>query len=240
MKHRNVILAVLFTSSLLIASPANAQQPQRGQMAGPDSMRGPMTRAMMRPGMMAMRSMHQRMMQNPLHRAEMMAFMLPALTDTLGLSDDQVVQINQLRSEVMTQRQEHQQQVMTYRQQLMDLFEGDEQPAPDSVRQHLLGMAELRATQRAAFYETAQQMREVLTPEQEQMLEGMTPQQQMRQMMSNMTMMEMMQMMRAMHGGMMDRRMMRNRPGMFMMHGPMGRRGGMQHHMRMHRNRQNQ
>jgi hypothetical protein len=92
----------------------------------------------------------------------------------------------------------------------------------------------MRASQQASMYETAHRMRQVLTDEQRQMLDGLTPQQMMRQMMSRMPMMDMMQMMRSMHGGgMMSGKMMQG----MMQHQSMMR--GM-HPRRMQQDRQNQ
>lgn len=191
-------------------------------------MKGRMGQGMMGQGMMRMmQGMHEQMMQNPMHRASMMTFMLPALADTLGLSEQQLEQINQLKSEAMTQRQEHRDQIMTQRKEFMSLFEADEQPAPEAVRQHLTAMAEMRAGRQAAMYETAQEMRQVLTAEQRQTLGSLTHQQKMRQMMSQMPMMDMMQMMRSVHGGMMG-------PGMMAGYGPM--RGQMMQQRRMQEN----
>jgi hypothetical protein len=241
MKRFIAVLTILFASVLLASSPVQAQQPQRGMMMRSDSMRGsmmgPMQSQMMAGSMIPMmRGTHRQMMQNPMHRTSMMAFMLPALADTLGLSDDQVAQLDQLQGGLMEQRQAHHQQIMTHRQELMGLFEGDEQPAAEAVREHLSAMAVLHANQQATVYETALQMRGVLTAEQQEMLDGMTPQQQMRQMMSRMTMMDMMQMMRSIHGGTMGGGMMQNMP---MRQGGMMYQGRHQH-MPMHHNRQNQ
>ena len=185
--------------------------------------------------MQRMQGMHQKMMQNPMHRAQMMTFMLPALADTLGLSDQQIEQMNQLKSEAMAQRNDQKEQMMTHRKELMGLFEGDGQPSADAVRQHLTAMAEMRAGQQAAMYEASQQMRQVLTAEQREMLSGMTMQQRMRQMMANMPMMDMMQMMRSMHGGMMGGGMMQNMP---MQNGGMMQQGGMKN-MPGQQNREN-
>lgn len=243
MKRIHIVLSILLVSAMLTALPAQAQ-PQRGMMARSDSIRGfmmgPMQGQMMGAGMMQMmRGMHQQMMQNPMHRTSMIAFMLPALADTLGLSEEQVAQLNRLQNDMRAQRQAHRAQMMTHRQALMGLFGADEQPAADAVREHLSAMAVLRANQQAALYETGQQMRDVLTAEQRQMLDGMTPQQQMRQMMSNMTVLDMMQMMRSMHGGMMGGGMMQRMQNMPMRQGGMMQQG-MRQNMPMHRNRQNQ
>lgn len=220
MKRFTAVLSIILSALLLTALPAEAQhRPHHGQQQGqnPQGMRGQgmMQGGMMQGGMMPMmHRMHQQMMQNPMHRARMMTFMLPALADTLGFSEEQTGQINQLMSEAMSRHKEHQQQMMTHRQELMSRFEGDAQPSAEVVREHVMAMAEMRANQQMALYETAQQMREVLTDDQRQMLDDMTPQQHMRQMMTNMSMMDMMQMMQTMHGrqmgGMMQGRMMQH------------------------------
>lgn len=197
-------------------------------MVSSDSMPGPMMGTMHRGMMQMMQGMHQQMMQHPMHRFNMRAFMLPALADTLGLSEEQVSELQELKSEAMNQRQEHRQQMMADRKEFMGLFENG-QPSPERVRQHVTEMAEKRANQQAAAYETAQQMRDVLTDKQRQILDGLTHQESMRQMMSNMPMMDMMQTMRFMHGsGMMS--------GAMMQHRGMMRQGGMKN-MRGQQNR---
>lgn len=234
MKRRAASLSILLTVTLLLALPAEAQRKQHhgqkdrpGMMARSDSMPDPMM-GMMQGGMMQrMHGMHQRMMQNPMHRSSMMAFMLPALADTLGLSEEQQSRLQELKSGVMNQREEHRQQMMSHRKEFRGLFE-EGQPSPEQVRQHMMAMAESRVDQRAALYETAHRMRQVLTDDQRQLLDDLPPQQRMRQMMSNMPMMDMMQMMKVMHGS--------NGGG-----GMMG--GGMQGNMKnmpMHQNRQNE
>ena len=235
MKRFTAVLSIFLTFALFTALPAEAQHRQRhGQQQG-QNQQGMMGQGMMQGGMMPMmHRMHQQMMQNPMHRARMMAFVLPALADTLELSDQQIAQINQLKSEAMAQHKAHQQQMMTHRQELMGLFESNAQPSTDAVREHVMAMAEMRANQQVALYETAQQMRQVLSDDQRQMLDGMTPQQQMHHMMANMPMMDMMQMMQSMHGGMMG-----SMPGMSMMQGGMMQQG-MRQNMPMHRNRPNQ
>lgn len=198
-------------------------------MARSDSIPGPMM-GMMQGGMMQMmRGMHQRMMQNPMHRSRMMAFMLPALADTLGLSEQQRDQLQELKDRAMNQRQTHRQQMMADRQEFMGLFE-EGQPSSEQVRRHMMAMTEMRVDQRVTFYEVAQKMRRVLTDEQRQMLDDLTPRQRMRQMMSTMPMTDMMQMMQSMHGSMM---------GGGMMGSGMMQQGSMKN-MPMHQNRQNQ
>jgi Spy/CpxP family protein refolding chaperone len=195
-------------------------------MQGQGMMQGDMMQNM--PMMMQrMRAMHQRMMQNPMHRARMMAFMLPAMADTLGLSEEQTAQLNQLKSEAMAQRKEQMKQVKAHRRQLMALFDEDGQPSADAMRAHLTAMAELQTDQKIALYGTAQEMRQVLTAEQRKTLSSMSMKQRMRQMMANMPMMDMMQMMQSMHGGMMGGGMMQMMQDMPMQKGGMMQEGGM-------------
>jgi len=258
MKRFTVVLSIFLSLGLLLPVSADAQhrqhhgqQGQQSMMARPDSMPGGMMGMMqgdmMGQGMMQMmRGMHQQMMQNPMHRSHMTAFMLPALADTLGLSDQQVEQINQLKSEAMSRRSEHQEQMTAQREEFMSLFETEGQPSVEAVRQHLTAMAGTRADRQAAMYETSQQMRQVFTDEQRTTLDSLPPQQKMRQMMSQMPMMDMMQMMGSMGGGMgacpMGGGMMNGMQGMPMMkgmHQQMMQQGGMQN-MPMQQNGSNQ
>lgn len=218
MKRLPIVLSTLFALALFTAAAAptfaqHEQHHQQEQQARADTMPG-MMQGMMSPGMMQggmmqmMHGMHQQMMQNPMHRANMMAFTLPALADTLELSDEQTQQLDALKSELTGRLQSSREQMTTRHEELSGLFEEGARPDADQVRQHLEEMAELRADRQAALYETAQEMREVLTDEQQQMLDEMTPQEQMHQVMANMTMQDMMQMMQSMHGGMMGGGMM--------------------------------
>ncbi|MGK7296159.1 MAG: hypothetical protein ACNS61_10105 [Candidatus Wenzhouxiangella sp. M2_3B_020] len=228
MKYRPAFFSLLLTAMLVLALPARAQQPGQQQMPMMDGM--PMMQMPM------MQAMHQQMMQDPLHRTSMMAFMLPALADTLELTDQQRGQLVELKRTMMQERQQMMQEMQDWRQQMMALFEGAGQPEPAEVRRHLVERAEMQARQQADLYETAREMQQVLTEEQRQMLMGMTMQQKMRQVMANMTMMDMMQMMRAMHGGMMMGGMM----GGGMMDGrPMMQPGMMQQKMPMRPKGQN-
>lgn len=249
MKRLIPVLSIALTFAFLVPFSVTAQhhgQRDQGMMNRSDSMPGGMMgQGMMQhmPMMQRMHVMHRRMMENPMHRAQMMTFMLPALADTLGLSDQQVEQIDRLKSEALAQRRDHRQQRTAQRKKLMGLFEGEEQPSTDAVRQRLTAMAEMCVNQQVAMYETAQQMRQVLTAEQRETLAGMSMQQRMRQMMANMPMMDMMQMMQSMCGGMMGKGMMpggrmQNTPMMRGMHQRMMQQDGVQN-MSRQQDRQN-
>lgn len=226
------LLSVLASLLILgLVGPVQAQQPHHGhRMHADTSNGGQMERPMMHSdrmhgtsmmqdmpmmrNMSMMQSMHQRMMQSPMHRAGMTAFMLPALADTLDLSSDQVNHLQEHRSALLEQRQTHRRDLQKAQQDLQALFD-EGQPDPAAVRTHLHALADLHADQRAALYETAHAMRTVLTDAQRQQLDDMTPQQHMHQMMTRMSMHEAMQMMRAMHGAcMMNGMGMMNRMGM--------------------------
>ncbi|MGK7294293.1 MAG: hypothetical protein ACNS61_00525 [Candidatus Wenzhouxiangella sp. M2_3B_020] len=229
MEHRTTFFSLLLAATFVLALPARGQQPGQPPMDMPGNM--PMMQMPM------MQAMHGQMMQNPMHRTSMMAFMLPTLADTLELTGQQRERLTELKRTMMQQRQQMMQRMQDRQQQMRDLFAGEGQPAPAEVRQHLMAVAELRARQQADLYEVAREMQQVLTDEQRQMLTGMTPQQTMRQMMANMTMMDMMQMMRAMHGGMVGGGMMNRMP--MMMQPGMMRPGMMQQRSPMNRDGQN-
>lgn len=222
MKPLSAALSILLTFAVFSA-PALAQQPRPGMMAPSDSMSRPMMGQMqgdrMQGGMMQMmQGMRSQMMQHPMHRSSMMTFMLPALADTLGLSEDQRSQLQQRKNDVLEQQRQLQQEMSNERTEFRTLFEEGEQPSSDSVREHLTTMAEMQVSARAMMYEAAQEMREILTEEQRQMLDEMPAEQQMRHMMATMPMTEMMQMMQTMRGtmgqqGMRNMRMAHPGPG---------------------------
>lgn len=203
MMHRTLFSLALVLSLLALSGPpAWAQRP--GMMMRPDTSARPMGMGpgrMMGPGMMQrMQGMHRRMMQRPLHRTSMAAFLLPALADTLGLSSQQTEQLGSMKQTLLTRYREDRRQMLARRSELQSLFEDEARPDAETVREHLRTVAGLRAEQRALVYETGQSMREVLTPEQREAFDAFTPRQQMRALMTRLTMAEMMQMRRVMHG----------------------------------------
>ncbi|ACY48268.1 Spy/CpxP family protein refolding chaperone [Rhodothermus marinus] len=215
----------------LLSMPALAQQ-HGHQMMRPDTARGMMQGGMMgQMGMMPMMQMMPRMMgmmqqgmmmQNPLHRATMMAFVLPAMADTLGLSEQQQRQLGELKQRMLQAHRARQQEIRQHQQALQALFQNEQQPDPAALREHLQAIARLEVDDRLAPYETFRQMLQVLNDAQRERLRGMQPHQLMAYMM-RLPMMEMMPMMHMMHGreGMM--RMMQGgmMPMMQMMQGGM-------------------
>lgn len=212
----------------LLSMPALAQQ-HGHQMMRPDTARGMMQGGMMgQMGMMSMMQMMPRMMgmmqqgmmmQNPLHRATIMAFVLPAMADTLGLSEQQQRQLGELKQRMLQAHRARQQEVRQHQQALQALFQNEQQPDPTALREHLQAIARLEVDDRIAPYETFRQMLQVLNDTQRERLRGMQPHQLMAYMM-RLPMMEMMPMMHMMHGG---EGMMR----MMMQGGMMGQMGMM-------------
>ena len=203
MMHRTLFSLALVLSLLALSGPpAWAQRP--GMMMRPDTSARPMGMGpgrMMSPGMVQrMQGVHRRMMQRPLHRTSMAAFLLPALADTLGLSSQQTEQLGRMKQAMMARHREHRRQMLARRSELQSLFEDEARPDAETVREHLRAVARLRAEQRALVYETGQSMREVLTPEQREAFDALTPRQQMRALMTRLTVADMMQMRRMMHG----------------------------------------
>lgn len=197
MKHVIGVLLMFTCSVSLLVLPVQAQQPQQGPPARPDTM------PMMMPPMMGMMQgmMPQQMMQDPMHRAGMMAYAMPALADTLELSEEQRETLQERKQQFVDQQEGQRQKMRAQQKQLRALFEDAAQPGPAAVREQLQALADLRVEQQAARYEAVLQMRDVLTDAQQEALDQMDPRALHRQMMAHMTVMDMMQMMRALHDG---------------------------------------
>jgi len=198
-----VILSILVVLGLWVPGSAWGQGGPSGRRTMADSIRGPgmrmMQGRMMEGGMIQM--MQRRVARRPLHRATMTGFLLPALADTLNLSDEQLHRIRQLRSASMAQQRSHRDEMQDRRGELSRLFDADEHPSAETVREHMRMMAALRANHRASMYETAQQMRQVLTAEQRGMVDGLPPRHLVRLTMAHMPMLDVMRLMRSMRGG---------------------------------------
>jgi len=191
----------------------NMQQGMMGMMHGGMGMQGGMMGMMMqRMGMM---------MQHPMHRTMAMLFTLPYLEEELGLSEEQKKQLEQLKQEFLQQHRSTMQAIQGLRQTLMEKMQ-DPEASLDDIRASMKTMMDMKLNMHMLALETARKMKQVLTEEQRQKLQAMTPQQWMQAMMRHMPMMEMMQMMK-MHQGMMGGGMMMGGMGMQqqgMMHAP--------------------
>jgi len=150
------------------------------------------------PAMMNLMQEHMTMMDDPLRRSAMLVHMLPTMQESLGLSDDQVMRMKQSTQQYKERNDTHQQQMKRATEQLDELLASEDAP-PNRVRSLLEETASHGARMQALAFESAAEMKGMLSAEQRAKLSGMKPMQMHHHMMTNMTMMEMMQ---AMHGGM--------------------------------------
>jgi Spy/CpxP family protein refolding chaperone len=167
-----------------------------------------------------MARLHRRMMRSPMYRMQMNVLLLPALADTLGLTDDQLRRLEQLRTTLQNEQQEWRRQMQAKRQSFRRLMASDSLPSAEAVRTHMQTIASLRVEHQASTYAAAQSMRDVLTEEQRAAVDDLPPRRRVRLLMTHVPMMDMMQMMGPMGGG---AGAWGPRMGM---HRRMGRRGG--------------
>lgn len=232
--------------AVVVTLPAAAQHEQhhpqqadtsRGMMPGGMMQGGMMQGGMTQDGMMdmmhgGMMQMHMQMMQqamnDPLRRRTMLVHVLPTMQEPLGLSDEQVTDLQSAARQLEEEHRTHGEQMAQARQRLQDAMDSDE-AAPGQVRSMLEEVALHHARMQAFAYETGVQMESILTDEQRSRLSEMAPMQLHQHMMMNMTMMEMMQAMHGamgsggMHAGMMPRGMMELMKGGMMRGGMMNR-----------------
>jgi len=214
---------VLSFALALSTIPALAQGPPRmgGGPGPPDSVwAGAYGGGMMGAGTPMMARLHRRMMRSPMHRMQMNVLLLPALADTLGLTDDQLRRLEQLRTTLQNEQQEWRRQMQAKRQSFRRLMASDSLPSAEAVRTHMQTIASLRVEHQASTYAAAQSMRDVLTEEQRAAVDDLPPRRRVRLLMTHVPMMDMMQMMGPMGGG---AGAWGPRMGM---HRRMGRRGG--------------
>lgn len=136
---------------------------------------------------------------NPLRRADMLVFVVPSLADTLNLTDQQVQQLDQLRSEFATSRAQTEQEIEDQQLALVEQLRGTNPPASE-LEGELQRIAELSVETQLSGYRTLQDMLDLLSPEQQQTVASLSPMAMQDLMMRNMTIMEARQMMEALQG----------------------------------------
>lgn len=137
---------------------------------------------------------------HPLRRATMQSLVLPALADTLGLSADQTRRLEELRTSLLSEQKTRREELHAQKKEAHQLFQETAMPDPEAVRTKMEAVATQRANVKAAPYETAAEMREVLTEEQQTRLSELSRQARHHEVMANMTMQEHMHMKRALNG----------------------------------------
>lgn len=237
MKYVNlfVFLTTIFLAGALGVAPP---QQSRGMMGRNPSMNqgmGPGMGQRNSPAMMGI----SRMMQDPLRRAEIRAFSLPSMKQSLGLSSSQAGRLDEMKKQFVAGLRNTAQQIADKRATLNKRFQSGS-PDLKQVEKAEMEIAKLGVEQRLSGYKTLRKMEEVLTPDQRARFKSMTPQELRNNMMTSMTVADMAEMMRLMHGSMggamtdgsgmhrMRSRQMDGGQGMGGMMGP-GMRGGMGH-----------
>jgi hypothetical protein len=177
-KHVVHRLAVLAAGGLLFAAEPQ-QGPPPGMMQG---RMGPMRGAIA---------------QNPLARSTMLAFVLPDMQSELGLSSTQAAELGRLRTQFISQEQTTSAEIAAARKKLSDSVASGTAP---EVQGAINSLTTLQGRRMLNAYQTASNMKAVLTPQQRTSLQAMTPAQLRSAMMSHMTMNQMSQMMQIMRG----------------------------------------
>lgn len=153
-KHSLITVSALAT---LVAAPAMAQQPQRGHMRG---MMGPQMMQqhgmMMGGGMMGMMS-------------QVRPAMLLQASDQLGLTEEQVESLTELRERSAQEHQALMQAAMNARQKASSALEGDS-PDLDAYARAVNEAADRMADAHVAMAQTALDAKAVLTEEQRERL----------------------------------------------------------------------
>ncbi len=182
---------------LALTAPVVAQHKHQGADEPEDAPTHSMAPAN---SMMVMMQQHMQIMKDPLRHSAMLVHMLPTMQEPLTLSDDQAARMKQSKQQFKEQKDTHQKQMKQAKEQLQELLTSGD-AAPNRVRSLLEETASHHVQMQALAYETAAEMKGMLSAEQRAKLSEMKPMQMHHHMMTNMTMMEVMQ---AMHGGMMS------------------------------------
>jgi hypothetical protein len=164
----------------------------QGGMKGGEMQGGEMQGGMMQGGMMD--TMMQRMASDAVGQSVMQVYLLPALRDSLSLSDDQAARLEDLKQQFAAQRDEIQADSRAQERQFDEVM-GAEQPDLGRAEALLTDRAALEADAQMAALRAAARMKEVLSGEQRAELAALEPIQMHRAMMQNLPMRDMMQMM---------------------------------------------
>ncbi|MFO7790449.1 MAG: Spy/CpxP family protein refolding chaperone, partial [Bacteroidales bacterium] len=166
-----VITAVFFLAGL----SANAQMHQgRSQQSGQQQgmMRGGMMHNMMKGGMMC--PMQQGMMsgqQMPMKKYMRMVHMLPNMQEQLSLSQDQVEQLIDLQTSFKKQQVDYKADLAKKRMNLRNMMMND--ASANDIESQLQACSNTKINMKVAAYETANNMKSVLTDEQKDNLQNM-------------------------------------------------------------------
>ena len=158
-------LAIVATAVFFLEGfAANAQMHQ-----------GRMNQSGQQQGMMG--PMHQGMMgqQMPMKKYMMTVNMLPNMQSQLSLSQDQLGELIDMRASFKKQQVDYQADLTKKRMKLRNLLDSD--ASAEEVRSQMQACSETKINMKTAAYETANQMKSVLTKEQQEQMKSMMMQQ---------------------------------------------------------------
>lgn len=179
MKKIALIAAGVFFLACLTASAQTGKQEdmqpgeQQSMMQQGMKKGGMMKQGMMQGGMMqgGMGSMHHGMMGGsmPMQSSMIMVNMLPEMDEQLSLSQEQTDQLIDMRSEFKKQQVDHQADMTKQNKKLQRII--DEGAPAEEVREQMQACSDIMIDMHSAAYETEQEMKAVLTDEQQEELE---------------------------------------------------------------------
>jgi hypothetical protein len=153
-------------------------------------------------------SMGMGMMAGPVNQEVATAFVLPELQPELGLSSQQVMQLRELKRQMLSKGKDFSNKIAAKQHDLDGMISAHTSKG-ELVKKLLEQIGDLRAQQLFAGYETASRMKIVLMEDQRAKLAGMKPHDFHQLIMAHMSTADMMQMMQFVGGeGMMVSRMM--------------------------------
>ncbi|MFP4159318.1 MAG: Spy/CpxP family protein refolding chaperone [Desulfobacterales bacterium] len=162
-----IAAGVFFLACITVNAQAGEQEDmQSGQQ---QSM---MQQGMMKQGMMhggGMGSMHGIKGSMPMQSSMTMVNLLPEMDEQLSLSEDQLEQLINLRSDFKKQQVDYQADMTKQNKKLQGMI--DDGVSTDEVRKQMKACSDIRIDMHSAAYETEQEMKAVLTDEQQEELE---------------------------------------------------------------------
>jgi hypothetical protein len=191
-----LLMAAAMQPATALASENTAARSgsQPGTMSRPANMPySPMIREHMRD--------FRRLMHNPFNRSVFDIYVLPTMQKKLDLSSSQVTQLQQMKDQYLKQEHDHWKQIADKESSLRKLFEAGS-PKTDQVKSVVMNIANLRAEQQLASYDTAVHMRGVLNQEQLTKLHALKTNELGNYAMNHLTLMDAAQMARLMRSSM--------------------------------------
>lgn len=152
-----------YTATAQMMGQDDNQNPQQGMM---------MQRGGMMKGMMGMCPMCGQMMNRnmPMQKYGMMVNHLPSMQQKLSLKDDQVENLIDLQTDFKKQQIDYQAELQKNQMKLKNLLEND--ASAEQVRNQMNACSETKINMKIAAYETAGEMKNVLTAEQKEKLQN--------------------------------------------------------------------